>query len=58
MKHLRMFIANSILYDAESSACPTQLPSLADERILPAATQQQERDQGKVVVHTYTLHMV
>ncbi len=38
----------------ETSACLTLLPSLADERILPAATQRQERDQGKV--HT-DLHL-
>ncbi len=45
-----MFLANWILQNSsfESSACPTQLPSLADERISTAATQQQQRDQGKV----------
>ena len=48
MKHLRMFLANSISCDL------IQLPCFADERMLPAATQipqQQERNQGKVV-HT------
>ena len=59
MKHLRMFLANLISRDTESTVCLTQLPCLAGERKLPAATQipqEQERNQGKVVVHT-DLHL-
>ncbi len=58
MKHLRMFLANWISYDTESTMCLIQLPCLADERMMPAATQipqQQERNQGKVL-HT-DLHL-
>ncbi len=59
LNHEAFAHASCILDPTGSSACPTQLPSLADDRISPAAIQQQERDQGKVRTDLRnTLHTV
>ncbi len=54
VKHLCIFLASPTSHDTELTMCLTQLPCLAGERVLSAASEisQQEGTQGKVVAHT------